>query len=191
MTLLRNLLALIGLLALLVAGYMYYRGVELMRDIDPQTPQLMTRLAQQSREGPLISAMVLRMPVASGVSADQAVAAMRERAAARQLQLWGQWSLDGRIQTELGTKIRYAYVLAFWDPNTAAALLEHNTELAAFLPARVAVIEDAQGKLWLESPDLGLLVHGGPTPNAALQQQAARLQAMLTDIMQTGARGQP
>ena len=191
MTILRNLLALIGLLALLVGGYLYYRGIELMRDIDPQTPQLMTRLAQQSREGPLVSAMVLRVPVTAGISADQAVAAIRARAAKRQLKLWGQWSLDGQIQSALGTKIRYAQVLEFWDPNTAAALLGHNAALAPYLPARIAVVEDAQGKLWVECPDFNLLVHGGPAANAALQQQAATLQATLTDIMQAGARGQP
>ncbi len=187
MTLLRNLLALIGLLALLVGGYLYYRGIALMHDIDPQAPQLMARLAQQSRQGPLVTAFVKRIAVSPGVDATQAVAAAKRRAATRGLQLTADWAPAATSGTEAGR----VHVLEFWEPETASPMLRHNAAFSAFLPARIAVVKDAQGKLWMVTPDLGLLVHGGPTPDPELQQQASHLQALLTDIMQAGARGQP
>jgi hypothetical protein len=62
-------------------------------------------------------------------------------------------------------------------------------EFAAYLPCRIALVEDPKGQAWLLMLDLKPLIEGGGLP-PPLKTDAQKINDMLTEIMRAGAAGE-
>ncbi|MDH5394690.1 MAG: DUF302 domain-containing protein, partial [Gammaproteobacteria bacterium] len=76
----------------------------------------------------------------------------------------------------------------FCDPLTAQQMVEANIHFAAYLPCRIALVEDKDGKGWLVMMNLDMMLHSA-TLGKELKVSATKVRDVLMDIMQAGANG--
>lgn len=131
---------------------------------------------------------VVRMPLAQGVSMDDAVEAMKIRANNLNMKLVGELPLSKQLEA-MGVKSRRTEIFQFCDPLTAKKMVEANLDFAAYLPCRITLVEDAKGQGWLVMMDLDLLIEGGKL-SPQLKQEAVKVRDTLTEIMRAGAKGE-
>ncbi|MGW8228981.1 MAG: DUF302 domain-containing protein [Gammaproteobacteria bacterium] len=127
------------------------------------------------------------MPLADGVSLDDAVASMKLRANIRNMKLVAELPLSKQIEA-MGKKARRMEIYQFCDPLTAQRMVEANIHFAAYLPCRIALVEDEKGRGWLVMMNLDMMLNGASLTDD-LKTQAIKVRDTLMDIMQAGANG--
>jgi uncharacterized protein (DUF302 family) len=131
---------------------------------------------------------VVKMKIADGVSIDDAIDSMKLRANLRNMKLVAQLPLSKQIEA-MGKKARRMDIYQFCDPLTAQRMVEANINFAAYLPCRIAVVEDEKGQGWLVMMNLDILINGTSlTPE--LKSKAIEVRDALNDIMKAGANGE-
>ena len=58
------------------------------------------------------------------------------------------------------------------------------------MPCRIAVVEDKEGKLWLHSMNLDLMIHGGKELPPELKKEAQRVRQVIFSMMEGAAAGE-
>ena len=180
------LFAAIGLAGSIGAGYLYLEGRRAEEQLDPRAPRVYGEFARRMIAGDAASASVLRLPLAEGVTVKEAVASMEARAGTRNMKSLGRFKLT---LPEKGGTQRHAEVLHFCDSGTALALLEYNPDFLAYMPCSIGLYADAEGRAWLVTMNLDLLIHGGREIDPVLKQRVIAVKEGLLDIMAAGAAG--
>lgn len=136
---------------------------------------------------PSVARTVIEVPLAKGVSIDDAISSMKLRASLLNFKLVAHQPLSAQLMA-LGLKhVRRLEIYQFCDPRTAYDMVEFNMAYAAYLPCRIAVVQSRGGKAWLVMLDpKRLLSRDMP---AALRKKAQRVIRDLEDIMKAGASG--
>ena len=135
-----------------------------------------------------IAQTVVKMPLAKGVSLDDAVQAMKSRANTLNIKLVAEMPLSKQLEA-MGEKSRRMDIYQFCDPLTAKKMVEYDINFSAYLPCRIALVEDAKGQGWLLMMNLDMFIQGAKlTP--ALKADAVKVRDTLTEIMQAGAAGE-
>lgn len=135
-----------------------------------------------------------KIPAQPGVSYDDVVTSLKQRANKINFKFVGVNSIYKDVAALTGQPTPRVEVFNFCDALVARELLDHSLEFVVFLPCRIAVVEDAQGKVWLVTLDWDVSwLDTSPNPNRipdGLKSAAQRIRAALEDIMQAGARGE-
>ena len=134
-----------------------------------------------------IAQTVVKMPLAKGVSMNDAVEAMKIRANTLNIKLVAELPLSKQIEA-MGGKSRRIEIYQFCDALTAQKMVEHDIHFAAYLPCRIALVEDAKGQAWLVMMNLDLFIQS-PKLDKALKGDAIAVRDSLLEIMQAGATG--
>ncbi len=143
----------------------------------------------------MVSIMAEKMPVAEGVTFEDAVDAMKLRANEVNFKLVGHnafW-LDVRAITGDQDTPRVE-IFQFCDAMVGRQILDYVPEFAVFLPCRIALLEDADRKLWVMTLDwdVGWLDYA-QNPNSELDKglraEAHRLREAIRYIMEGAATG--
>lgn len=143
--------------------------------------------AQAQSPNMKIEDTVVKMQIAEDVSMDDAVASMKLRANLRNMKLVAELPLSKQVEA-MGKKARRMEIYQFCDPLTAQRMVEANINFAAYLPCRIAVVEDEKGRGWLVMMNLDIMING-TTLTPELKAKAIEVRDALTDIMQAGVNG--
>lgn len=135
-----------------------------------------------------IEQTVLKMPLEDGVSMDDAVSSMKLRANIHNMKLVAELPLSKQIEA-MGKKARRMQIFQFCDPLIAQRMVEANIHFAAYLPCRIALVEDSKGRGWLVMMNLDMMMQGASLM-PALKSEAKKVRDALMDIMQAGASGE-
>jgi uncharacterized protein (DUF302 family) len=135
-----------------------------------------------------IAQTVVKMPLEKGIAMDDAVEAMKIRANKLNIKLVAELPLSKQIEA-MGEKTRRMEIYQFCDPLTAKKMVEHDINFSAYLPCRIALVEDAKGQGWLVMMNLDMFIQD-PKLGAALKSDAIKVRDTLTEIMQAGAKGE-
>ena len=195
MTLIRNVLAIIGFLALagiavLILAVEPY--VSKARSLDTEAVAVYSTLARTVLDtGDPSRALVYRQQVAAGRSLEDVQVALVQAARELGLHQIGIMDIHEEVTQRTRSSFPFLRTFLFCDPELASDLIRHNTALASFLPCRVILHRDERGTLWLMSPNLDLLMHGGRPLPVLLQERTAGLQHKLREIVDRGAGVSP
>ena len=131
---------------------------------------------------------VVKQRIEEGISMDDAVESMKLRANMLNMKLVAELPLSKQVEA-MGQKARRMNIYQFCDPLTAQRMVEANINFAAYLPCRIALVEDEKGKGWLVmmNPDMML---NGATLSPELKKQATKIRDSLLDIMKAGVHGE-
>jgi uncharacterized protein (DUF302 family) len=148
------------------------------------------RLAAHGKE---LAVRVLRVPVKVGVDFDEAVESLKLRANARNFKFVAQSALSKEVEALTGKPGRRTEIYSFCDAVTASRFIAFNLDFAAFLPCRVAITEDGQGRIWVVSMlmDLSWLEQGkdgAPLP-PELRSRAREIIDIMEDMIAAAANG--
>lgn len=130
---------------------------------------------------------VVKLAIAEDVSFNDAVSSMKLRANQHNMKLVAELPLSKQIQS-MGKKSRRMEIYQFCDALMAQNMVAANIHFAAYLPCRIALVEDEKGKGWLLMMNLDIMLQGA-TLSKSLRKNATKVRDILMDIMDAGANG--
>jgi uncharacterized protein (DUF302 family) len=194
MALIRNILAIIGLLVLVavVAGIVKYESVlhRLSLFDENAVPTYRTLGANLLESGNAAEATVWKVKVNEGLSADDVEETMRSVANEHNIKNVGELPLYKEVEAMSGKPYRFIKIYMFCNALTAAKMIDYSDAFSAYLPCRVTLLEDKSGGLWLYSLNMDLMIHGGEPLPAGLKSEAMQVKEIILDIMNRGAAGE-
>ncbi len=143
----------------------------------------------------MISIMADKMPVAEDVSFDDAVDSMKLRANEINFKFVGHSPLWKDIVAITGDEdTPRVEIFNFCDAVVARTVLDYAPEFIVFIPCRIALIEDADGKLWVMTLDwdvnwLNLAQNPNSVLDKELRDEAIRIREGMRYIMEGAATG--
>lgn len=189
-----NLLALIGLL--LIAGMIYLAtqvggSVANLRSFDDKAPEVYLDMARKLiATGNAAEATVWKFPVKEGLKREDVEQTMQFVANEHNIKNVGELPLSEQVAAMTGKPQRYLKIYMFCNPLTAADMFNYSSAFSAYLPCRVSLIEDPQGKLWLYTLNMDMMIYGGKTLPEPLRKEAIAVKETILDIMKRGSTGE-
>ena len=134
-----------------------------------------------------ISQTVIKMALGEGISGDDAVDAMLSTAAELNMKMVGHQNVGKELQAR-GIDSPRLEIFQFCNPEDAIKMVKFNTIYAAYMPCRISLVEDSDGKLWLEMLNLDMIINAYPLP-PELQAIAITVNGTMLSILTAGATG--
>jgi uncharacterized protein (DUF302 family) len=143
----------------------------------------------------MFAIMAEKMPVAEDVSFDDAVDSMKLRANEINFKFVGHsplWKDVAAISGDENTP--RVEIFNFCDAMVARKILDYAPEFIVFIPCRIALLEDADGKLWVMTLDwdvnwLNLAQNPNSVLDEELRKDAMRIREGMRYIMEGAATG--
>jgi hypothetical protein len=145
---------------------------------------------QRLREtGNSADATVWKIPLAEGISPEDAEQTMNFVANGHNIKNVGELPLSQQVELITGDRQRLLKIYQYCDPRTAMKMVDYSDAFSAYLPCRIAMVEDQQGNYALYSLNMDLMIKGGRPLPAELREEAEKVRKIIRDIMERGATG--
>jgi len=191
MKLIRNILALIGLATVVAGTVAYVQFAPKLAEMDPGFTTVYSEFATRLLEtGDPGVAMMWSVQVNDGLEADDVIESLKSLATSRSFLFVGESPFYKQIKAITGEDYRYVNFLSFCDASVGKLMLEYRDQYSGFMPCRIAIVEDKNGRLWLYSMNLDLMIHGGKELPDNLKSGALRVRDTIKEIMQGAANGE-
>lgn len=135
-----------------------------------------------------VAQTVVQMPLAEGVTMDDAITSMQLRANLNNLMFVAHQPLSSQLE-KMGHPSPRLEIFQFCDPLTARRMVDYNPVFAAYMPCRIALVERPKGTAVLMMLDLDMLIQGAEL-NPELRRLAEEVNEKLLDVMNAGANGE-
>lgn len=128
--------------------------------------------------------------VPEGVSKQEAfeaaLEAMDEVASEHGLALVDQKTMprEGKLFRDGG---KLTHIRSYCSPTIADKFLTHSGEFIGFMPCRIGIVEDPQGKIWIYTMSLELMISGGHTLSPELLDLANEVRTGMYGMLDAGA----
>jgi uncharacterized protein (DUF302 family) len=192
--LLRNLLAIIGLAAVIAGGYAMVKLQPTFNAINEFEDNAVDVFADMGvkliETGNMAEASVWKIPVAEDMTAEDVEETMKFVANEHNFKNVGEMPLYKEVEAMSGEPYRYVKIFMFCNALTASRMLDYNDAFSSYLPCRITLIEDRQGKLWLYTLNMDGMIYGGKPLPAELKEEAENVKEIILDIMNRGATGE-
>lgn len=134
-------------------------------------------------------ASIVRVPVDKELSNKDVEEAMESVAVEHSIRSVGMLPLSEMVELQTEKKQRYLKIYQYCSPRIAMMMVEHSDAFSAYLPCRLAVIEDKQGQRWIYTLDMNPMIYGGAPLPPELLEKAIAVQEAMNAIQQAGATG--
>jgi len=190
---LRNLFALVGLIAVVVAIYGAVKIAPMMQVFDEFDDgaidvygDMVTTLLET---GNAAEATVWKVQVEEDLTVEDVDETIKAVANELNIKNVGELPLSDQVEAMTGEKSRYFKIYMFCNALTAAQMLDYSDAFSAYLPCRISLVEDKQGRLWIYSLNMDAMIYGGKPLPPALKEEAMGVKAIIQEIMNRGAEG--
>jgi uncharacterized protein (DUF302 family) len=192
--LLRNLLAIVGLLAVIAGGYAlvkYQPAINTVNQFEDKAVDVFAEMGARLIEtGNMAEASVWKIPVDEGMTAEDVEQTMKFVANEHNFKNVGEMPLYKEVEAMSGEPYRYVKIFMFCNALTASRMLDYNDAFSSYLPCRITLIEDQEGKLWLYTLNMDGMIYGGKPLPAELKEEAENVKEIILDIINRGATGE-
>ena len=114
-----------------------------------------------------------------GVSAEDATDAMSSVATELNIKAVGVLPLSKEVESKTGEKQRLLTIYQYCNTLTAMKMVDYSDAFSAYLPCRIAMIEDKKGKIWLYALDMDMMIFGGKTLPDDLYKEATTVKDVI------------
>ncbi len=192
MALIRNLLAVLGLLVLLGGGYGYIQMAPILAEFDPGYMKMYTEFATKLLETKDPGeAMMWAVPVEDpDLTPEDVKESLKSLAAERNFLFVGEAPFYKQVEAITGKPYRHITFMSFCDAGVGRMMADYRDAYTGFMPCRISVVEDKQGKLWLYSMNLDMMIYGGRTLPKELREEALRVSGVIREMMEGAAIGE-
>lgn len=192
MAFVRNLLALVGLVAVGAVAYAWFTYGSQLQEFDKESLATYRDMAAVLLEtGNAAEATIWRVPVDEGATPQGVEEAMKFAANEHNFKNVGELPLSDQVQAMTGETAQFMKIYLYCDPLIAARMVAYSDAYSAYLPCRITLLEDDDGKFWLVTLNMDLMIHGGKTLPQELRKEAIQVKKIIQDIMTRGATGEP
>lgn len=195
MAFIRNILALIGLVALVGGGYAAYKlwpvYAEVDAEFDPGYQETYWNFAAKLLESkdPGV-AMMYSVPVEDGISIEDVKMSLKSIASDRNFLFVGEAPFYKQVEAITGKPYRHISFMSFCDAQVGRMMADYRDAYTGFMPCRIAVVEDLNGKLWLHTMNLNMMIHGGKALPPELKAEALKVWETIQVMMKGAAAGE-
>lgn len=191
MKLLRNILAIIGLITIIGVAFTVNHIWSTTKDFDPDAFKLYKHFASELlATGDLASAFVWQVPVEEGIEIEDVKDSMKSIAVSKNFFFVSDSPFYKQAKAVTGIDYRHVSFMQFCDVEVGMQMLDHNNAYSAFMPCVISVVEDQQGKVWLYAMNMDFLIHGAKELPAKLKAEALRVRRVMREIMDGAAKGE-
>ncbi|NBC46456.1 MAG: DUF302 domain-containing protein [Gammaproteobacteria bacterium] len=134
-----------------------------------------------------IGQTVLKIGLVDGVSPDDAVDAMNSKAVELNMKLVGHQNVGAELEAR-GIESPRLEIFQFCRPEDAIKMVKFNTIYAAYMPCTISLVEDSDGRFWLEMLNLDMIINAYELP-PELQAIAITVNGEMLSIITAGATG--
>jgi uncharacterized protein (DUF302 family) len=190
MNLIKNVFAAIG--AVIVVGMLFVytkfdlgTRIDQASKLDPNAMGLFMAMGDKVlTTGNAAESMIRRVKINDDVEMEDVVESLKSVAGEHNLLTVGD-SLMANGQN--GAK--YIRILSFCNPSIAKQFIKHSMAYIAFMPCRMAIVEDEKGGKWIYTMDLGLMISGGHPLEPELLKLAKSIETAMHDMQDKAAEG--
>jgi uncharacterized protein (DUF302 family) len=162
-----------------------------LRSFDNKAPEVYLDMARKLiATGNAAEATVWKFPVKEGLKREDVEQTMQFVANEHNIKNVGELPLSEQVAAMTGKPQRYLKIYMFCNPMTAADMFNYSSAFSAYLPCRISLIEDPQGKLWLYTLNMDMMIYGGKTLPEPLRKEAIAVKETILDIMKRGSTGE-
>ena len=134
-------------------------------------------------------ATVWKRQVQEGLSPEEVEETMKFVANEHNIANVGELPLYKDVEAKTGVPYRFVKIYMFCNSLTAQQMLDYNDAFSAYLPCRITMVEDKEGRLWLYTLNMDLMIYGGKPLPTELKEEAIKVKEIILDIMERGAAG--
>ncbi len=134
-----------------------------------------------------IKQTVVRMALDNGVTTDMAEQAMLAKAEEIGLKKVAQQKVS-KFLARKDVKMPHLSIFQFCNPLDARLMVMADPVFSSYMPCRISMVEDGDGKLWLMMLNLDMLINSNLLP-PELTEIAIRVNQAMLDVMTAGASG--
>ena len=135
-----------------------------------------------------MSQTVTRIALEEGIEPDDAIESMKLRANSLNMKLVAHMPLSEELKAQGVKNVKRIEIFQFCDAKIAKQMVEHDMDFGAYLPCRITLIEDKNGKFWLVMMKLEMFIAMANLPDDILAL-ANKVKDTLNEIVQAGAAG--
>ncbi|MBF0191789.1 MAG: DUF302 domain-containing protein [Magnetococcales bacterium] len=188
----KNILAVLGILVLLGCGYGYAKIAPKLSQMDPDYQTMYLEFAGRLLEtlDPGV-AMTWAVPVENpDLTPADIKESLKSLASAKDFLFVGEAPFYKQVEATTGKPYRHVEFLSFCDAKVGKMMADYQDAYTAFMPCRIALVRDKQGKLWLYSMNLDMMIHGGKQLPPELRKEAIRIRNVIKELMAGAAKGE-
>lgn len=193
MGIIKNIFALIGFLliaSIVTIVILYSDDISKIRYFDKQAAATYMEMGKKLLEtGNAAEATVWKVPVKEGLTPEEVEQSMKSIASNHNIKNVGELPLSKEVEAMSGKPYRYLKIYMFCNALTAAQMIDYSDAYSAYLPCRVTLLEDSDGKYWLYTLNMDLMIYGGTPLPPALKEEAIHVKKIINDIMKGGSVG--
>lgn len=134
-----------------------------------------------------IKQTVVRMPLDAGVTVEQAEEAMLAKAEEIGQKFVARQKVSSFLAKQ-GVDMPHLSIFQFCNPMDARLMVIANPIFSSYMPCRVSMVEDGDGKIWVMMLNLDMLINS-KLLNSEVVETAIRVNQQMLDIMAAGASG--
>jgi len=187
----KSFFALIGLIAIAAILAVLIKAQTILAGFDPAAGATYFQIAKVLLEtGNPADATVWRAKVQNGLSFDDVDQAIKSVATSMNIKDVGELPLGDQVSAMEGKPWRKLKIYLYCNPLTAAHMIDYSEAFSAYLPCRIALIQDSTGQLWIYTINMDLLITGGKPLPPALREEALKVKKIIQTILSDGAKGE-
>lgn len=193
MNTLRNIFAVIGVISFIGSGILfnqYKDDITAFTHLNSKAADTYGEIWEKLKAtGNSADATVWKVPLAEDITPEDAEQTMNFIANQHNIKSVGELPLSQQVELMTGEKQRFLKIYQFCDPRTAMKMVDYSDAFSAYLPCRIAMVEDKQGHYALYSLNMDLMIYGGKSLPKDLLEEALKVKSVIRDIMERGASG--
>jgi uncharacterized protein (DUF302 family) len=179
----------IGLLVVIIK-FDGLNRISQVQQLDPKAlPEYMKMFAKVLDTGDAARGMIRKVKVNPDVSNKDVAEALESIATERGIKPVGILPLSDEIESRTGKKRGYIKIFSYCNPMIAGDFVDYSMAFGAFLPCRIALMEDKNGDRWLYAMAMELMIEGGHTLKPEMLKKANNVRKTIYDMMDMAAEG--
>ncbi|MEG3618796.1 DUF302 domain-containing protein [Magnetovibrio sp. PR-2] len=193
MDFIRNIFAIIGVLACVAGITAAPHAMKIKGAFDTFDEKAMDTYLEMFTSiletGNAAEATVWKAQVSEDLTAEDVEETIKFVANEHNIQNVGELPLYRQVQAMSGKEYRYVKIYMFCNAMTAAMMLDYSDAYSAYLPCRLSVVEDKEGRLWIYTLNMDPMIHGGKPLPAELKAEAEKVKMIMQDVLKRGSEG--
>ncbi|MCU0936262.1 MAG: DUF302 domain-containing protein [Gammaproteobacteria bacterium] len=187
----RNLLAVIGFFAIVagVGGWLAFQ--DFANRLDPEAFRVYREIGGKFMNDLDPGTAFVRVErVKDGLKPEDVAESLKSLAVQYNLLFVGEAPFYKQVEAVTGKPYRYIAFFSFCDAQVGAMMADYNNTYTAFMPCRIALVQDPDGTLWLQMMDLEMLIYGGKPLPPELKASAIKVRETLDKLIRGAAQGE-
>jgi len=191
MQFIKNVLAVVGVIAIAAGVALFIKAQSILAGFDPGARETYANMVETLiKTGNPAEATVWKAQVKDGLSFDDVDQAIRSVATSMNIKDVGALPLGDQVSAMEGKPWRKLKIYLYCNPLTAAHMIDYSDAFSAYLPCRIALLEDKTGKLWIYTLNMDMLISGGKPLPPELKKEALGVKKIMQTILSDGAKGE-